>query len=331
MGRKKRPNSAIQLPPYPQVPLPVPMMSVGAPGGAIVYPPVPPAPAAAVVPVMPIVPPPSEPPDKKLKMESYPVKKYRMTKNLRAIESFQRYTKAHRMTDATFVSFPHGGSQEKPIIFSCRIGGQDLSWGRGKTRDEAIDNACRAAFALVNAHGYQDFDLNDDCFVEEPKPVLTFPPPPPPPPPPPLGISGLPLPPPPSAYGLPPVPPPMPMPPPIVPLSEQQAVLLNNTQKMEEQRPEPTSLMGKNMKMNGLAFTPGIVRKDDTTTKASSAAGVVVTSPWKKTIKGGLTLVYDGEEENGNEMIMEERRARLKYYASQHDFMNKRRSELASS
>jgi hypothetical protein len=251
-----------------------------------------------------------------------------MTKNLRAIESFQRYTKAHRMTDATFVSFPHGGSQEKPIIFSCRIGGQDLSWGRGQTRDEAIDNACRAAFALVNAHGYQDFDLNDDCFVEEPKPVLTFPlPPPPPPPPPPPGIPGLvPPPPPPSAFGLPPVPPPMPMPPPIMPLSEQQAVLLNNTQKMEEQRPEPTSLMGKNVKMNGLAFTG--IRKDDTT-KTSSTSGVV-TSPWKKTIKGGLTLVYDGEEENGNEMIMEERRARLKYYASQHDFMSKRRSELTS-
>jgi hypothetical protein len=116
------------------------------------------------------------------------------------------------------------------------------------------------------------------------------------------------------------------MPPPIMPLSEQQAVLLNNTQKMEEQRPEPTSLMGKNVKMNGLAFTG--IRKDDTT-KTSSTSGVV-TSPWKKTIKGGLTLVYDGEEENGNEMIMEERRARLKYYASQHDFMSKRRSELTT-
>lgn len=329
MGRKKRPNSALQLQlpphphPHPQVP-PVPM------GGY------PPAVAPAAVPMVggamhPVAPPPpfiEPPPDKKTKIESYPVKKYRMTKSLRAIESFQRYTKAHRMTDATFVSFPHGGSQDKTIVFSCRIGGQDLSWGRGKTRDEAIDNACRAAFALVNAHGYQDFELNDDCFVEEPKPVLTLPPPPPPPPPPPMMgatlIPGLP----PVAIGLPPVPPPVPVPvPPPVPLSEQQAVFLNNAQRLDEQRPEPTSLMGKNMNLNGIALSGS--RKEDVS-KASSTSTGVVTSPWKKTIKGNLTLVYDGEEENGNDILMEERRARMKYYASQHDFLSKRRSELQS-
>lgn len=324
MGRKKRPNSTIQLPPHPQVPPGFPPVTPAAPipvpmlGGAI-------HPAAAAV--LPVAPPPSfEPPDKKVKIESYPVKKYRMIKTLRAIESFQRYTKAHRMTDATFVSFPHGGTQDKPIVFSCRIGGQDLSWGRGKTRDEAIDNACRAAFALVNAHGYQDFDLNEDCFVEEPKPVITLPPPPPPPPPPHMMgmvpgmmISGLP----PAPIGLPPVPPP-------VPMSEQQAVLLNGAQRMDEQRPEPTSLMGKNMNLNGIALSGS--RKEDvkaSTTVVTSSTGVV-TSPWKKTIKGGLTLVYDGEEDNGNDMIMEERRARIKYYASEHDFMKKRRMELQS-
>ncbi len=57
----------------------------------------------------------------------------------------------------------------------------------------AIDNACRAAFALVAAHGYE-YDLNEDCLTSEPMEILSTPPPPPPPPPP-LPVS---LPPPPS-------------------------------------------------------------------------------------------------------------------------------------
>jgi hypothetical protein len=65
-------------------------------------------------------------------------------------------------------------------------------WGRGKTRDAAIDAAIRAAFALVAAHGYDDFTLTDDCFIEDPYNVVpvSIPPPPPPPPPPP-GFGGM--------------------------------------------------------------------------------------------------------------------------------------------
>ena len=54
------------------------------------------------------------------------------------------------------------------LRFGIRIAGSFLSWGRGKTRDSAIDAAIRAAFALVAAHGYDDYTMTDDCFTEEP-------------------------------------------------------------------------------------------------------------------------------------------------------------------
>jgi len=91
------------------------------------------------------------------KEESYSVKKYRPEKAYRSIEAFAKYTKIHRMLDATYVRFPHGGTAEKPYVFATRIAGSNLSWGRGKTRDAAIDAAVRAAFFLVQAHGYTDF------------------------------------------------------------------------------------------------------------------------------------------------------------------------------
>ena len=55
-----------------------------------------------------------------------------------------------------------------PSRFGIRIAGSFLSWGRGKTRDAAIDAAIRAAFALVAAHGYDDYTMTEDCFTEEP-------------------------------------------------------------------------------------------------------------------------------------------------------------------
>ena len=113
------------------------------------------------------------------------------------------------MLDATYVRWTAGGATpDRPIVFGIRIAGSMLSWGRGKTRDAAIDAAIRAAFALVAAHGYDDFTLTDDCFTEEPfnAPIM-IPPPPPPPPPPPLGFGGMMMMPPP---GLPPPPPGMP-------------------------------------------------------------------------------------------------------------------------
>ena len=71
------------------------------------------------------------------------------------------------------------------------MAGAFLSWGRGKTRDAAIDACIRAAFALVAAHGYDDYAMTDDCFTEEPSNVQMMAPIPPPPPPPP-GVAPLP-------------------------------------------------------------------------------------------------------------------------------------------
>jgi hypothetical protein len=133
--------------------------------------------------------------------ESYAVKKYRAEKTYNAMEQFVKYTKAHRMLDASYVRWNTGTSQEKPFVFSTRVGGVDLGWGRGKTREAAMDCACRASFALFNAHGYKNFTLDEDCLLEAPTymPVMPPPPPPPlpplpggPPPPPPLGLPPLP-------------------------------------------------------------------------------------------------------------------------------------------
>ena len=123
-------------------------------------------------------------PSKKPKTgETFLVKKYRAEKHYPAMEAFVRYTKTHRMLDASYVRWFQGGTNEKPYVFSTRVGGQDLSWGRGKSREAAMDCACRATFALFNAHGYKNFPLDDDCLTDMP---VDAPPPPPPPPPPPL-------------------------------------------------------------------------------------------------------------------------------------------------
>jgi len=179
-------------------------------------------------------------PTKKIKLESFSVKKYRSNSHHRCIDAFQRYTKSHRMTDATFTQISpsnRGATASASIVFSARIGGSDLAWGRGKTRDVAIDNACRAAFALVAAHGYTDFTLNDDCLMTEPMELYVenknagappLPPPPmnaPPLPPVPLppgvgmGMAGLGFPPPPIGLppGIPGMPPPLPGAPPLPP------------------------------------------------------------------------------------------------------------------
>jgi len=111
--------------------------------------------------------------------ESYLVKKYRPTKIYAAMEAFVKYTKSHRMLDASYVRWKTGVTPEKPFVFSTRVGGVDLGWGRGKTREAAMDCGCRAAFALVAAHGYNSFPLDEDCLMQAP--VDPLPPPPPPP------------------------------------------------------------------------------------------------------------------------------------------------------
>lgn len=132
--------------------------------------------------------------------ESYLVKKYRPEKHYQSMDAFVRYTKSHRMNDAAYVRWNRGVTPDKPFVFSTRIGGTDLGWGRGRTRESAMDCAVRATFFLVGAHGYKNFTLDDDCMTEAPMEAF---PPPPPPPPLPLG-----LPPPPPPDGLPPPPPP---------------------------------------------------------------------------------------------------------------------------
>lgn len=115
--------------------------------------------------------------------ETYLVKKYRAERTYAAMEAFVKYTKSHRMLDASYVRWKTGVSPEKPFVFSTRVGGVDLGWGRGKTREAAMDCACRAAFALVSAHGYNNFPLDDDCLMQAPVDLPPLPPPPPPPPP----------------------------------------------------------------------------------------------------------------------------------------------------
>ena len=188
MGRKKRPAASLTTGPPPGV--------AQQPYGSY-YPPQQPHSSHNLPPPLPPGPPSTSSNNnnnnnnKKQKTnESYPVKKYRpSSSSYKAIEAFQRYTKTHRMTDASFtlISPPNRGATPScPIVFSIIINGQSLSWGRGKNKDVAIDNACKAAFALVAAHGY-DYELNDDCLTTEPMEVLNTALPPPPPPPPMIG------------------------------------------------------------------------------------------------------------------------------------------------
>jgi hypothetical protein len=233
--------------------------------------------------------------------ESYLVKKYRAEKHYPAMEAFVKYTKAHRMSDATYLRWHKGVTPEKPYVFSTRVGGTDLGWGRGKTREAAMDAACRAAFALVSAHGYNTFQVDDDCLATEPQDVLPPPPLPPPPPPPPFGMVQPPLPPgipPPGIlplpFGLPPgrLPPP---PSPVVPASD----LIPQARAMSQTLPVASSL-------SAAATTQAEGAPVSLTLTQDASA--------KKKIKGGLTLVFDANSDSLDDLCMEERRASLARY-----------------
>ena len=90
--------------------------------------------------------------------ESYLVKKYWPSTNHRSIDSFCKYTKSHRMLDAAYVRRLNGATPDKPHVFSTRVGGVDLGWGRGKTRDGAIDGKfqylTRFRQHVINRCGY---------------------------------------------------------------------------------------------------------------------------------------------------------------------------------
>jgi hypothetical protein len=254
--------------------------------------------------------------------ESFPVKKYRPTKIYSAMEAFVKYTKSHRMLDAAYVRFKIGVTPEKPHVFSTRVGGVDLGWGRGKTREAAMDCACRAAFALVSAHGYNNFPLDDDCLMQAP---VDLPPPPPPPLPPPLlgAIPGLPpglppypggpppinLPPPPA--GMPPLPPGLP-PPGRMPPSMPSADLIPQAQVVSQVAPVASSLSGGTS-----APTTAVsdqAPSSSVTLSLNQPASTSATTRDKTKLKGGLTLVFGAEGEGADEMSMEEMRANLPRY-----------------
>lgn len=263
--------------------------------------------------------------------ESFLVKKYRAEKMYQAMEAFVKYTKSHRMLDASYIRWKIGVTPEKPFVFSTRVGGTDLGWGKGKTRDMAIDNACRAAFALVAAHGYNNFDLNDDCMLEAP---VDLPPPPPPPLPGhmipvgtlPAGLPPLPgqMPPVPTGVPLPPgstpfppgtlLPPPMGMPPlplgvpPIASQNLPSADLIPQPQIDTGTAPVASSLSNFDSSAPMVGGAPVSLSLSQAPTSNGTLAKT------KTKLKGGLTLVYDPEGEGDQEFSMEELRAALPRY-----------------
>jgi hypothetical protein len=263
--------------------------------------------------------------------ENYLVKKYRAEKTYASMEAFQRYTKAHRMLDAAYVRWNKGVTAEKPFVFSTRVGGTDLGYGRGKTREAAMDCACRAAFHLVNAHGYKNFSMDDDCLLDPPQDL------PPPPPPPPLpgvlvtnangfSIPGLPPPPlPPGVFPqatlggmLLPPPPPPPLPPAsgIIPPPPLPADLIPQP-LVATQTPAATSLNTTNTSANNSETAT-----TTTTTVSLSFAPVKVFKSSK--LKGGLTLIFDPGMDGPDEESMEEKRASLTRYQHAALFVNKK-------
>ncbi|CAJ1933774.1 unnamed protein product [Cylindrotheca closterium] len=268
--------------------------------------------------------------------ESFLVKKYRPTKIYQAMEAFVKYTKSHRMLDASYVRWNTGVTPEKPHVFSTRVGGVDLGWGRGKTREAAMDCACRAAFALVSAHGYNNFPVDDDCLTQPPVDI----PPPPPPPPPPGVIPGLPtgmpplpyqpgvvvvpplpgmppppvgLPPPPT--GLPPLPPGVPPPQPPPP-SLPSADLIPQAQIVSTAAPTASSLATSSSINAGKINTPAASGAQSAASLSMSLNAPATAGKTTKTkkLKGGLTLIFDPEGDVAEEMSMEEVRASLPRY-----------------
>jgi hypothetical protein len=245
--------------------------------------------------------------------ESYLVKKYRPEKHYVAVDAFVKYTKSHRMLDAAYVRWRPGQTAEKPFVFSVKVGGVELGWGRGKTRDAAIDCAVRAAFALVGAHGYRNFPLDADCLMEAP---VDLPPPPPPPLAPPLpggGFSGMHHvggPPPPYPPHFPP--PPMAFPPPLPPGAPPLPVpvAIPQPQAFPSQPAMATSLS-----VSTAVSTSAGAADSKTTTFSLNLSKQPEDTTKKTQLKGGLTLVYSPESEGTeDEISMEEKRASLSRY-----------------
>lgn len=237
----------------------------------------------------------AEPPQAKKprQEEKYLVKKYRAERHFDAMDAFVKYTKSHRMLDAAYVRWFKGMTPEKPFVFSTRVGGTDLGWGRGKTREAAMDAACRAAFALVAAHGYNNFPVDEDCLTTEPVDLAPLPPPPPPP------IPGVfpPLPPgyPPAFLGVPPPLPPPPLPPSLPPPPSNDLI------------PQPQALS------TVVPAASSLTANDSKPASISMSFSAPPEPPKSKKLKGGLTLVFDADD-GPDELSMEERRGMLGRY-----------------
>jgi hypothetical protein len=207
-----------------------------------------------------------------------------------------------------------------------------------------MDCACSAAFALVGAHGYKDFKLNDDCLLEAPADLPPPPPPPmapplpgmhgmhmppgfPPPPPPPGGMQlppfppgGFPppphLPPPPPHNGLPPPPlPPGGFPPPPPPMAS--ADLIPQPKMVPNHAPVASSLSNpvssaaaQSSDSQSYRQPSGVAVSLNLNREAAAAAS----RPKRSQLKGGLTLIFDPGTDGPEEDCMEENRASLVRY-----------------
>ena len=126
------------------------------------------------IPPPPPPPPNANPSDASASEESFLVKKYKYsTGSHRYITEFVQYTKSHRMTDSFFTRYRWPGivddsTQAKSLVFFCSVGGQALGYGRGKTKSEAIENACKASFHILRSPNWQDIPLNNDSFTSGP-------------------------------------------------------------------------------------------------------------------------------------------------------------------
>mmetsp|Transcript_28463 Transcript_28463/g.43030 ORF Transcript_28463/g.43030 Transcript_28463/m.43030 type:complete len:292 (+) Transcript_28463:147-1022(+) len=248
--------------------------------------------------------------------EKYLVKKYRPEKHYDAMDAFVKYTKAHRMLDAAYIRMFKGTTPEKPFVFSIRVSGTDLAWGRGNSRERAMDCACRAAFALVAAHGYNNFPLDEDCLTTEPQDLLPPPPPPPLPPGLPPGFSTQPggAPPLPGSYSAVPPPPNTNTPPPphlqVIP----QPKVVADTIPMASTLGSNVSMTTSLLPDSSPTAKSSAVSLSLTTLNSTSQAQQLSPPPTKKTLKGGLILVFDSGEDGPNELCMEERRASVDRY-----------------
>ncbi|GMI18431.1 hypothetical protein TrLO_g5273 [Triparma laevis f. longispina] len=181
------------------------------------------------------IPPPPPPPPTGGEKTSFEVKKYRYDASaFRSISDFINYVKNQRMaTDAAFqIAGPHGAVAHKTEVWACTLSNEPIGYGRGKSRDHAINNACISSMQILRSPGWQDIVLNDDCCTQQggfSAPVMNaFAPPPPMGMPPPM-MGGIPPPfamiggvPPPMMGGFPPpimggIPPPNGVPPPGLP------------------------------------------------------------------------------------------------------------------